>query len=131
MQLSTLSVHLAPFGVAAPGGPDGFLDALGTGWRALVSALRVAVIVLGVLLPGRWSQRWWPRQSWSRSAGCGGEPRSRPPRRRSPDRRLASAPGPRPGGLTNHVGPLGDVRRQAGRLRVLRRGGHEVAAELV
>jgi hypothetical protein len=51
VQLSTLSVHLTPFGVAPPGGPDGFLDALGTGWRALVSALRVAVIGLGVLLP--------------------------------------------------------------------------------
>ena len=51
VQLSTLSVHLTPFGVAPPGGPHGFLDALGTGWRGLVSALRVAVIVLGVLLP--------------------------------------------------------------------------------
>jgi hypothetical protein len=51
VELSTLTVHLTPFGVARPGGPDGFLDALGTGWRALVSALRAAVIVLGVLLP--------------------------------------------------------------------------------
>jgi len=30
---------------------DGFLDGLGTGWRALVSALGAAVVVLGVLLP--------------------------------------------------------------------------------
>jgi hypothetical protein len=51
VQLSTLTVHLMPFGVAPPGGPHGFLDALGTGWRALVSALGGAVIVLGVLLP--------------------------------------------------------------------------------
>jgi hypothetical protein len=51
VELSTLSVHLAPFGVAPAGGPDGFLDGLGTGWRALVSALSSAVVVLGVLLP--------------------------------------------------------------------------------
>jgi hypothetical protein len=51
VQLSTLTVHLTPFGVAPPGGPDGFLDALGTGWRALVAALHGAAIVLGVLLP--------------------------------------------------------------------------------
>jgi hypothetical protein len=51
VELSTLSVHLQPFGVAPPGGPDGFLDGLGTGWRALVSALGAAVVVLGVLLP--------------------------------------------------------------------------------
>jgi hypothetical protein len=51
VELSTLTVHLRPFGVAPPGGPDGFLDALGTGWRALLSALRAAVIVLGVVLP--------------------------------------------------------------------------------
>jgi hypothetical protein len=51
VELSTLSVHLEPFGVAPPGGPDGFLDGLATGWRALVSALSAAVIVLGVLLP--------------------------------------------------------------------------------
>ncbi|SNR51642.1 protein of unknown function [Blastococcus mobilis] len=31
--------------------PDGFLDGLGTGWRALVSALGAAVVVLGILLP--------------------------------------------------------------------------------
>jgi hypothetical protein len=37
--------------VAPAGGPDGFLDGLGTGWRALVSALGVAVVVVGVTLP--------------------------------------------------------------------------------
>lgn len=51
VELSTLTVHLAPFGVAPPGGPDGFLDALGTGWRALVSVLHGALIVLGILVP--------------------------------------------------------------------------------
>jgi hypothetical protein len=51
VELSTLSVHLEPFGVAPAGGPDGFLDGLGTGWRALISALGAAVVVLGVLLP--------------------------------------------------------------------------------
>ena len=35
VELSTLSVHLQPFGVAPAGGPDGFVDGLGTGWRAL------------------------------------------------------------------------------------------------
>jgi hypothetical protein len=51
VELSTLSVHLRPFGVAPAGGPDGFLDGLGTGWRALVSAVSAVVVVLGVLLP--------------------------------------------------------------------------------
>jgi hypothetical protein len=51
VELSTLSVHLEPFGVAPPGGPDGFLDGLGTGWRALVTALGAALVVLGVVLP--------------------------------------------------------------------------------
>lgn len=51
VELSTLRVHLQPFGVSPAGGPDGFLDGLGTGWRALVSALSAAVVVLGVLLP--------------------------------------------------------------------------------
>ena len=51
MELSTLRVHLQPPGVAPPGGPDGFVDALGTGWNALVSAAGAAVVVLGVLLP--------------------------------------------------------------------------------
>ena len=51
VELSTLTVHLVPFGVAPPGGPDGFLDGLATGWRALVTALSAAVVVLGVLLP--------------------------------------------------------------------------------
>ena len=37
--------------MAPAGGPDGFVDGLGTGWRALVTALGAAVIVLGVLLP--------------------------------------------------------------------------------
>ena len=51
VELSTLSVHLRPFGVAPAGGPDSFADGLGTGWRALVSALSTAVVALGVLLP--------------------------------------------------------------------------------
>jgi hypothetical protein len=51
VELSTLRVHLQPPGVAPPGGPDGFVDALGTGWNALVSAGGAAVVVLGVLLP--------------------------------------------------------------------------------
>jgi hypothetical protein len=51
VELSTLSVHLRPFGVAPAGGPDGFVDGLGTGWRALTSALGTVVVVLGVLLP--------------------------------------------------------------------------------
>jgi hypothetical protein len=51
VELSTLTVHLRPFGVAPAGGPDGFVDGLGTGWRALTSALGAAVVVLGVLLP--------------------------------------------------------------------------------
>jgi hypothetical protein len=51
VELSTLNVHLAPFGVAPAGGPDGFLDGLATGWRSLVSALGAAVVVLGVVLP--------------------------------------------------------------------------------
>jgi hypothetical protein len=51
VELSTLSVHLEPFGVAPAGGPDGFVDGLGTGWRALVSTLTAAVVVLGILLP--------------------------------------------------------------------------------
>lgn len=51
VELSTLNVHLQPPGVAPPGGPDGFLDALATGWNALVSTGGAAVVVLGVLLP--------------------------------------------------------------------------------
>ncbi|TYP89934.1 DUF4349 domain-containing protein [Blastococcus xanthinilyticus] len=51
VELTTLHVHLEPFGLAPAGGPDGFLDGLGTGWRALVSALGGGVVVLGVLLP--------------------------------------------------------------------------------
>ncbi len=51
VELSTLHVHLAPFGVAPAGGPDGFLDGLGTGWRALVSVVGAAVVALGVVLP--------------------------------------------------------------------------------
>jgi hypothetical protein len=51
VELSTLSVHLEPFGVAPAGGPDGFLDGLGTGWRALVSSGGAILVVLGVLLP--------------------------------------------------------------------------------
>jgi hypothetical protein len=51
VELSTLSVHLAQPGVAPPGGPDSFLDGLGTGWRALVTAAEAAAVGLGVLLP--------------------------------------------------------------------------------
>jgi hypothetical protein len=51
VELSTLTVHLVPVGVAPPGGPDGFLEGLGTGWRALVTTLSAAVVVLGILLP--------------------------------------------------------------------------------
>jgi hypothetical protein len=51
VELSTLRVHLEPFGVAPAGGPNSFLDGLGTGWRALVTALGATVVVLGVLLP--------------------------------------------------------------------------------
>jgi Domain of unknown function (DUF4349) len=51
VELSTLSVHLEPFGVAPAGGPDGFLDGFGTGWRSLVTVLAAAVVVVGILLP--------------------------------------------------------------------------------
>jgi hypothetical protein len=51
VELSTLTLHLAPFGVAPAGGPDNFGDGLGTGWRALVAVLSAAVVVFGVLLP--------------------------------------------------------------------------------
>jgi hypothetical protein len=51
VELSTLRVHLRPFGVAPAGGPDGFTDGLGTGWRALTTAAGAVVVVLGVLLP--------------------------------------------------------------------------------
>ena len=51
VELSTLMVHLQPIGLAPAGGPDGFLDGLGTGWRALTAALGAALVVLGVLLP--------------------------------------------------------------------------------
>lgn len=51
VELSTLTVHLAPFGVAPAGGPDGFLDGLGTGWRSLTAALGGAAIGVGVVLP--------------------------------------------------------------------------------
>lgn len=51
VELSTLSIHLQPFGVAPPGGPDGFVDGLGTGWRALLTAGSGVLVVLGVLLP--------------------------------------------------------------------------------
>jgi hypothetical protein len=51
VELSTLTVQLRPFGVAPAGGPEGFVDGLGTGWRALVTVLGAAVVVLGVLLP--------------------------------------------------------------------------------
>jgi hypothetical protein len=51
VEMSTLTLHLEPFGVAPPGGPDGFLDGVVTGWKALVSFLGAAGIALGVLLP--------------------------------------------------------------------------------
>lgn len=51
VELSTLTVHLSTPGVAPAGGPDGFLDGFGTGWRALLSAGSAIVIVVGVLLP--------------------------------------------------------------------------------
>jgi hypothetical protein len=51
VELSTLTVHLRTHGVAPAGGPDGFVDGLGTGWRALVSVLSATVVVVGVLLP--------------------------------------------------------------------------------
>ncbi|MDP5182030.1 DUF4349 domain-containing protein [Blastococcus sp. BMG 814] len=51
VELSTLHVHLEPFGVAPAGGPDGFLDGLATGWRSLVAVAGGAVVVLGVVLP--------------------------------------------------------------------------------
>ncbi|MGY1848384.1 DUF4349 domain-containing protein [Blastococcus sp. SYSU DS1021] len=51
VELSTLRVHLEPFGVAPPGGPDGFLGGLGTGWRALASTAGSVAVVLGVVLP--------------------------------------------------------------------------------
>jgi hypothetical protein len=49
--LSTLSVHLQAPGVAPTGGPDGFLEGLGTGWRSLVSTLGAVVVAVGVVLP--------------------------------------------------------------------------------
>lgn len=51
VEMSTLAVHLRPQGVAPAGGPDGFGEGLATGWRALVSALGAAAVVLGVVLP--------------------------------------------------------------------------------
>jgi uncharacterized small protein (DUF1192 family) len=51
VELSTLSVHLRPFGVAPAGGPDGFLEGVATGFRALVSALGSAVVLVGIVLP--------------------------------------------------------------------------------
>ena len=51
VELSTLTVHLEPMGVAPAGGPENFLDGLGTGWRALVTVLAAAVVVLGIMLP--------------------------------------------------------------------------------
>ncbi|KQS63585.1 hypothetical protein ASG41_18205 [Modestobacter sp. Leaf380] len=52
VQLSTLSVHLGSAPVVEPVEErGGFLDGLATGWSALVSALGIGVLVLGVLLP--------------------------------------------------------------------------------
>ena len=105
VELSTLSVHLEPFGVAPAGGPDGFLDGLGTGWRALVTALGAAVVVLGILLP--WlgvaalvtagvlvPLRLARRRAAVRAAGAGAAPGIDPPRRwgrTSPRRRPAAS----------------------------------------
>ncbi|WP_409329562.1 DUF4349 domain-containing protein [Trujillonella humicola] len=49
--LSTLTVRLVREGVPPAGGPDGFVEGLGAGWRGLTAALSGAVLVLGVLLP--------------------------------------------------------------------------------
>ncbi len=51
VELSTLRVELRTAEISPPGGPDGFVDALGTGWNSLVSAAGASVVVLGVLLP--------------------------------------------------------------------------------
>ena len=51
VELSTLGLHLQQPGVAPAGGPDGFGDGLGTGWRALLAAGGTLLVVLGVLLP--------------------------------------------------------------------------------
>ncbi|SDQ73012.1 DUF4349 domain-containing protein [Quadrisphaera sp. DSM 44207] len=51
VELFALTASLEPAGVAPAGGPGGFLDGLGTGWRALVAASGAALVVLGVLLP--------------------------------------------------------------------------------
>ncbi|SEM08255.1 protein of unknown function [Blastococcus sp. DSM 46786] len=51
VELSTLRVHLKPFGVAPAGGPDGFLDGLVTGWRSLVAVTGATVVAIGVVLP--------------------------------------------------------------------------------
>lgn len=51
VDLSTLTVHLSPESAPPAGGPDGFVEGLGAGWRGLTSALDGAVVVLGVLLP--------------------------------------------------------------------------------
>ena len=75
VELSTLRVHLQPPGVAPPGGPDGFVDALGTGWRALVSAAGAAVIALGVLLP------WLLVGGRARGGGARAAPPVPPPER--------------------------------------------------
>ena len=51
VELSTLRVHLEPHGVTPVGGPDGFVEGLGTGWRALTTTLGAVVVALGVVLP--------------------------------------------------------------------------------
>ncbi|MGY1770864.1 DUF4349 domain-containing protein [Blastococcus sp. SYSU D00813] len=51
VDLSTLTVHLTPESAPPAGGPDGFVDGLGAGWRGLLTALGAAVVVVGVLLP--------------------------------------------------------------------------------
>jgi hypothetical protein len=52
--LSTLTIRISadPAALqAAQEGEDGFLDGLAAGWDALVAALRVALVVVGALLP--------------------------------------------------------------------------------
>ena len=103
VELSTLRVHLQPFGVAPAGGPDGFLDGLGTGWRALVSAAGAAVVALGVLLPWLAVAGCSPRRCWCRSAAPAAGVLCSPPRSRG-------RPHPRGAGSAPAAGPAAGVR---------------------
>jgi len=54
VELSTLTVRLVagdPVSGEPAGGPDGFVDALGLGWRGLVGAGRGLAVAAGVVLP--------------------------------------------------------------------------------